>query len=212
MYLIAVTGGIASGKSAVSRSLASRGAVQVDADAVAREVVEPGTDALAQIAEDFGPAVIAADGTLDRPALGAIVFSDPERRAHLNAITHPAVWWRVRELFDEAEARDPNAVVVYDVPLLVEASVDRPLRFDLVVVVDADAATRVQRLVDLRGMTREEAARRIAAQASDAERLAIADVVIDANGTLASTEEQVDRLWERVCAHSKHPGDVGGAP
>lgn len=212
MYLIAVTGGIASGKSAVSRSLASRGAVHVDADAIAREVVEPGTDALAQIAEDFGPAVIAADGTLDRAALGAIVFSDPERRARLNAITHPAVWRRVRELFDEAEARDPNAVVVYDVPLLVEASVDRPLRFDLVVVVDADAATRVQRLVDLRGMTREEAARRIAAQASDAERLAIADVVIDANETLAWTEEQVDRLWERVCAHSKHPGDVGGSP
>lgn len=212
MYLIAVTGGIASGKSAVSRSLASRGAVHVDADVIAREVVEPGTDALAQIAEDFGPAVIAPDGTLDRAALGAIVFSDPERRARLNAITHPAVWRRVRELFDEAEARDPNAVVVYDVPLLVEASVDRPLRFDLVVVVDADAATRVQRLVDLRGMTRDEAARRIAAQASDAERLAIADVVIDANETLAWTEEQVDRLWERVCAHSKHRGDVGGSP
>lgn len=212
MYLIAVTGGIASGKSAVSRRLASHGAVHVDADAVAREVVEPGTDALAQIAEDFGPAVIAADGSLDRAALGAIVFSDPERRSRLNAITHPAVWQRVRELFDQAEARDPNAVVVYDVPLLVEASTDRPLRFDLVVVVDAEAATRLERLVDLRGMTREEAERRIAAQASDAERLAIADVVIDANGTLAGTEVQVDRLWEEVCAHSKHPDGVGGAP
>jgi dephospho-CoA kinase len=198
MYLIGLTGGIASGKSAVSSRLAELGAVVVDADVLAREVVEPGTPALAAIAEQFGPHVLADDGTLDRPALGAIVFSDPEKRLLLNSITHPAVWRRARELFAAAEARDPRAVVVYDVPLLVEAAGDRPIAFDLVVVVHASVETRLRRLVELRGMTEDEARHRIGSQASDAERLAIADVVIDSDGELEQTLAAADALYERT--------------
>ncbi|MEO8094401.1 MAG: dephospho-CoA kinase [Pseudolysinimonas sp.] len=200
MYLIGLTGGIASGKSVVSKRLADRGAVLIDADLVAREVVEPGTPALALIAKEFGPTVIAADGSLDRPALGRLIFSDAEARLTLNAITHPAVWLRVLELVAIAEAADPRAVIVYDVPLLVEASADRPLSFDLVVVVHADIETRITRMVDLRGMSREEATHRLNSQATDAERLAIADVVIDSNGTLEHTIEQADELWAMASA------------
>jgi len=196
MYLIGLTGGIASGKSTVSARLAERGAVVVDADVLAREVVEPGTPALAAIAEQFGPGVLADDGSLDRAALGAVVFSDPEMRLRLNAITHPAVWRRARELFAAAEARDPRAIVVYDVPLLVEAAGDRPIAFDLVVVVDASAETRRRRLVELRGMSDDEARRRIASQATDAERLAIADVVIHSDGPIEETLAAADALYE----------------
>ena len=198
MYLVGLTGGIASGKSAVAKRLSEHGAVVVDADAVAREVVEPGTEGLARIAEEFGPSVIGADGSLDRAALGSIVFSDPERRAILNAITHPAVWKRSHQLFDAAPA---DAVVVYDVPLLAEGT--RVDEFDLVVVVDANAETRIGRMVELRGMSREEATRRIGSQASDAERLAIADVVIDSNGTLDETLRQADVLWEDLAASAR---------
>jgi dephospho-CoA kinase len=126
MYLIGLTGGIASGKSVVAKRLAERGAVVVDADVLAREVVEPGTPGLAAIADHFGPAVIADDGRLDRAALGAVIFSDPAERLALNAITHPAIWKRARELFAAAESENPDAVVVYDVPLLAEAAADRP--------------------------------------------------------------------------------------
>lgn len=198
MYLIGLTGGIASGKSVVSARLAERGAVVVDADVLAREVVEPGTPALAAIAETFGPGVIGPDGTLDRPALGAIVFSDAAKRQQLNDITHPAVWNRARQLFAEAESRDPRAVVVYDVPLLVEAAGDRPISFDLVVVVHASAATRLKRLVELRGLTEAEAGHRLSSQATDAERLAVADVVIDSDGALDDTLRQADELFDRV--------------
>jgi dephospho-CoA kinase len=195
MYLIGLTGGIASGKSVVGKRLAELGAVHVDADLLAREVVEPGTPGLARIAEEFGRSVIAADGSLDRAALGAMIFPDPEKRAALNAITHPAVWARAHELFEQAERDDPGAVIVYDVPLLVEASADRQMNFDLVVVVHADLDARIGRLMQLRGMTREEATHRVNSQATDAERLAIADVVIDSNGTLGRTIEQADELW-----------------
>lgn len=206
MYLIALTGGIASGKSVVGKRLAEHGAVHVDADVLAREVVEPGTPALAQIAREFGDSVISEDGTLNRPALGAIIFSDPDKRTLLNNITHPAVWARAKELFEAAEARDPDAVVVYDVPLLVEASGKRPMAFDLVVVVNADTETRIGRLVELRGLTREEALHRLNSQASDTERLAIADVVIDSNGSLDDTLRQADELWAMAAASavSKH--------
>lgn len=205
MYLIGLTGGIASGKSAVASRLAEHGAIHVDADRLAREVVEHGSPALARIEAEFGSSVISADGSLDRQALGAIVFSDPDARAKLNAITHPAVWDRARQLFDAAEASDPNAVVVYDVPLLVEASADRPIRFDLIVVVHASTETRLRRLVELRGMGRQEAMHRLNSQASDTERLAIADIVIDSNGTLEETLQQADALWSNVVAsaHSK---------
>jgi dephospho-CoA kinase len=198
--IIALTGGIASGKSTVAGRLVAHGAVHVDADRLAREVVEPGTPALRAIEQRFGPGVIAEDGSLDRPALGAIVFSDERSRLDLNDITHPAVWRRGLELFAQAEVRDPRAIVVYDVPLLVEASPDRPLRFDEIVVVQADRDVRIERLVELRGMTRDEAARRIDSQAGDAERLAVADVVIDANGSLEQTLLQADALWERLSA------------
>jgi len=196
VQLIAVTGGIASGKSAVAGRLAEHGAVVVDADRLAREVVEPGTPALARIAEEFGPEFVTADGALDRARLGALIFADPAKRHALNAITHPAIAERSHELFAAARAADPHTVVVYDVPLLVDT--ERTAEFDLVVAVVADATVRVQRMVELRGMDRADAERRIAAQASDAERIAIADVVIDANGSLEETRAQVDALWERL--------------
>jgi dephospho-CoA kinase len=198
VYLIALTGGIASGKSTVSERLSALGAVVIDADVLAREVVEPGTPALAEIASEFGTHVLRPDGSLDRAALGAVIFRDPEARDKLNAITHPRIRQRVHELIAEAERQNPDAVIVYDVPLLVEAGTDRDMRFDLVAVAHADAATRLRRLVELRGIEYGEAVRRIESQASDEERLAIADVVIDNNGTLEDTLAQVDALWERV--------------
>ncbi|MEQ1737773.1 MAG: dephospho-CoA kinase, partial [Rhodoglobus sp.] len=155
---------------------------------------------LAAIRDTFGAEVIDDDGRLDRAALGKIIFSDREKRAELNAITHPAVWARAKVLFDEANAKDPHAVVVYDVPLLVESSANRPMKFDLIVVVHAALAERIRRLVELRGMTREEATHRLNSQASDTERLAIADVVIDSNGTLDETLRQVDELWAMAAA------------
>ena len=200
MYLIGLTGGIASGKSVVGKRLAELGAVHIDADLLAREVVEPGTPALALIVEEFGPVVVAADGSLDRAALGAIIFTDAEKRAALNGITHPAVWARARELMGQAAAADQRAVVVYDVPLLVEAPASRPMSFDLIVVVQADAEVRISRMVELRGMSREEATHRLNSQASDSERLAIADVVIDSNGTLEHTLAQADELWAMASA------------
>jgi dephospho-CoA kinase len=195
MYLIGLTGGIASGKSLVSARLAELGATIVDADVLAREVVEPGTPGLAAIVEHFGQAVVNDDGTLNRPALGAIIFADSAQREKLNSITHPAVWKRARELFAAAAV---DEVVVYDVPLLVEGAKGRQLDFDLIVVVDASVETRLHRLMELRGMSRDEAQHRLNSQASDAERLAIADVVIDNNGTVEHTLLAVDKLWESL--------------
>jgi dephospho-CoA kinase len=202
MKLIGLTGGIASGKSTVAARLVELGAVLVDADVLAREVVEPGTSGLAEIERVFGTTVIAPDGSLNRPALGAIIFADEDKRAQLNAITHPAIWKRAIELFDAAAADDPDVVIVYDVPLLAEAAADRPMEFDLVVVVQADIETRIDRLVHLRGMSRAEAEGRVRAQASDADRLRFADVVIDSAGTLEETLEQVDSLWAELPART----------
>ncbi|MDN4615421.1 dephospho-CoA kinase [Leifsonia sp. F6_8S_P_1B] len=198
MQLIGLTGGIASGKSTIASRFAEHGAVVVDADRIAREVVEPGTPGLAEIARRFGDGVIAADGSLDRAALGAIVFADEEARLALNAITHPAVLRESTARFRAAGDADPDAIVVYDVPLLVESANEYP--FELVVVAHAAADTRIRRLVELRGMDRAEAERRIRSQASDDERLAVADVVIDTDGTLEHTLEQVDALWEELRA------------
>jgi dephospho-CoA kinase len=206
MYLIGLTGGIASGKSVVSARLRELGAVVVDADVLAREVVEKGRPALAAIEEAFGPGVIATDGSLDRRALGAIIFSDADKRMVLNGITHPAVWRRARELFDEAERGDADAIVVYDVPLLAEAATNRPITFDLVVVVDASAETRADRLVTLRGLSADDAQHRINSQATDTERLAIADVVIDSDRTLDETLAQVDALWASVGRRQRRVG------
>jgi len=201
VQLIGLTGGIASGKSTIARRLAERGAVVVDADLIAREVVEPGRPALAAIAERFGSGVLHPDGSLDRPALGAIVFTDEDARLALNAITHPAVLRASTARFDEAAAADPDAIVVYDVPLLVESANEYP--FDLVVVAHASAETRVQRLVALRGMDPAEAERRIRSQATDDERLAVADVVIDTDGDLGDTIAQTDALWDRLTQSSR---------
>ncbi|UWD77763.1 dephospho-CoA kinase [Curtobacterium flaccumfaciens] len=200
MHIIGLTGGIAAGKSTVSRRWTEHGAVVVDADRLARDAVAPGSPGLAQVAERFGPSVIAADGSLDRPALGSIVFADPAARKDLEAITHPEVWRLAQQAFDAAEAADPDAVVVYDVPLLAEARGSRPLRIDAVVVVDAPAAQRIERLVEHRGMARDEAERRVAAQASDADRLALADHVVDATGTLEQTIRSADEVWARITA------------
>jgi dephospho-CoA kinase len=190
---IGLTGGIGSGKSTVSALLAARGAVIVDADRIAREVVEPGTPGLTRIVETFGDRILAADGSLDRAALAAVVFADAQARSQLDAIVHPLVRARAVEL---TAAVPPGAVVVNDVPLLVETG--QASSYDLVLVVQADPATRVSRLVQ-RGLTPEDAHARIAAQASDDQRRAVADVVLDNSGTLEELAEQVDRFWaERV--------------
>ena len=199
--MIGLTGGIASGKSTVARRLVSRGAVGIDADQLAREVVEPGTPGLAAIVAAFGNGILLPDGKLNRPALGSIIFSDSHLRKRLNAITHPAVRCLARELIAAADTANPAAVVVYDVPLLAEAIAGGQVTFDLIVVVQADRDTRIQRMVELRGLTPAEARQRIASQASDEERLVLADVVIDNSGAIEDTVARVDALWERVhCA------------
>ncbi|MFF7413053.1 dephospho-CoA kinase [Streptomyces lydicus] len=193
MVKVGLTGGIGAGKSEVSRLLASYGAVVVDADKIAREVVEPGTPGLAAVVEEFGENVLTPDGTLDRPKLGGIVFNDPEKLKALNAIVHPLVGARSAEL--EASA-GPDAVVVHDVPLLTENGL-APL-YDTVVVVDAAPQTQLDRLVRLRGMAEDEAKSRMAAQATREQRLAIADLVIDNDGPLEALEPQVRAVWERL--------------
>lgn len=203
MYLVGLTGGIASGKTAVARRLAEHGAIHIDADQLAREVVEPGTPALAEIADRFGPGVLLPDGSLNRPALGAIIFADDEARLALNAITHPAVGRLGKQLIADAGAKDPHAVVVYDVPLLLEASKQPDYyKFDLVAVVEAEPETRVRRMVELRGMSPDEARSRVASQSTDEERRAIADVVIDSNGSLDETLRQADELWRTASARA----------
>jgi dephospho-CoA kinase len=190
---VGLTGGIGAGKSEVSARLAAQGAVVIDADAIAREVVEPGTEGLAEVVEAFGPEVLLPDGGLDRPRLGEIVFADSELRGRLNAIVHPKVGARMAELEREA---GPAAIVVLDVPLIAESG--RTDGYDLVVVVDAPPRVQVDRLVRRRGMTREQAKARMAAQASREDRLAIADIVIDNSGSLAELDRQVGDLWAEL--------------
>ncbi len=194
--LLALTGGIASGKSTISRMLAEKGAVIVDADAIVREVQSPGSPVLAAIAAEFGDEVLMPDGSLDRPALSARVFGDPERLAALNALVHPAVREESQRRFRSALSADPAAVVVYDVPLLAESRGTG--EWDLIVVADAPAEMRVRRLIEQRGLSEADARARIAAQAGDDERRALADVVIDTAGDMDATRRQVDELWERV--------------
>ena len=193
MLLVGLTGGIGSGKSEVSKRLAALGAVIVDADKVAREVVEPGTPGLRDVVAAFGPGVLLADGGLDREGLGRIVFGDPEKLAQLNAIVHPLVGERIAAIMAEVERDRPDAVVVYDVPLLVENKLQD--RYDVVVVVAASPQTQLQRLVGQRGMAEEDARSRIAAQAPLEAKLAVADYVIDNDGELAALDEQVKQVW-----------------
>jgi dephospho-CoA kinase len=190
---VGLTGGIGSGKSEVSKRLAAQGAVVIDADAIAREVVAPGTDGLAEVAEAFGPEVLGPDGGLDRPRLGEIVFADPERRARLNAIIHPRVGARMAEL---ERAAGPGAIVVHDVPLIAENGLGEG--YDIVVVVDVPPRVQIERLVRSRRMTREQAMARMAAQASREQRLAIAGIVIDNSGSLAELDRQVGDLWAEL--------------
>ncbi|MDT0465596.1 dephospho-CoA kinase [Streptomyces gibsoniae] len=190
MLKVGLTGGIGAGKSEVSRLLVECGAVLIDADRIAREVVAPGTPGLASIVEAFGEDVLTPDGSLDRPRLGSLVFSDPERLAVLNSIVHPLVGARSREL---ETAAPEDAVVVHDVPLLTENGL-APL-YDLVVVVDASPGTQLDRLVRLRGMTEEDARARMAAQAPRDKRLEIADIVIDNDVPLEELRRQVGQVW-----------------
>jgi dephospho-CoA kinase len=201
---IAVTGGIGSGKSAVAARLAALGAVVVDADRIAREVVEPGTPGLAAVVAEFGAGVLTPEGALDRPAMAALVFADADRRAALEAIVHPLVGRRSAQLLAEAPQ---DALVVYDVPLLAESAGGRLGRtpdFDAVVVVEAPLETRVARLVG-RGLAEADARARIAAQATDEERRAIADHVVVNDGDLASLDAAIDRLWVALTGRPHHP-------
>ncbi len=191
MLRVGLTGGIGSGKSTAARRLVERGAVLVDSDVLAREVVAAGTEGFAEVVAAFGGAVVGADGELDRPALAAVVFGDPDARARLNGVVHPRVGRRAAELVAAAPA---DAVVVQDVPLLVEGGMAP--HFALVVVVHADAAVRVARLVERRGMTEADARARIDAQAGDDERRAAADVWLDNGGAPADLAAAVDALWD----------------
>lgn len=188
---VGLTGGIGSGKSTVARWLAEHGAVVIDADVVAREVVAAGTPGLASVVAEFGDGVLSADATLDRARLGAVVFADADRRAALNAIVHPLVAQRRAELTAAAPA---GAVVVEDVPLLVEEGL--AARYDVVVVVDLSPEVQLDRLVRARGMTAAGARARIAAQASRAERLRVADVVLPNDGPPEALQAQTAELWQ----------------
>ncbi|GAA0358934.1 dephospho-CoA kinase [Streptomyces blastmyceticus] len=199
MLTVGLTGGIGAGKSEVSRLLASYGAVVVDSDKIAREVVEPGTPGLAAVVAEFGPEVLTAEGALDRARLGTVVFADPERLAALNAIVHPLVRARSAEL---SAAAAPDAVVVHDVPLLAENGLEA--LYDLVVVIDAGTRTRLERLVRLRGMTPDEANARMAAQATREQRLAVADFVIDNDGPLEALAPQVEKVWAQLRERAAH--------
>ena len=203
MLRVGLTGGIGSGKSAVSSRLAARGAVVIDSDVIAREVVAKGTDGLAEVAEAFGNDVLTAEGELDRPALGRIVFGDESARRRLEAIIHP----RVRARAAEIEAQSPvAAIVVHDIPLLVETGqVDR---FDLVLVVDAPVGVQLERLTAQRGMADEEAKQRIASQASRADRLAAADLVVENSGTLIDLDRRIDEVWATLEQRAGHGPDT----
>ncbi|MFI7597838.1 dephospho-CoA kinase [Actinoplanes sp. NPDC049681] len=200
MLRVGLTGGIGAGKSAVSQRLQQLGAVIIDSDRLAREVVAAGTEGLAEVVAALGPDVLGADGELDRPALGARVFGDEAARRRLEGIIHPRVRARTIEL---ATAAPPDAIVVNDVPLLVEVGLVPT--FHLVIVVDAAPEVRIARLVATRGMTEAQATARIAAQASDADRRAAADVIIDNNGGLDELTSQVTALWrERLLPYEKN--------
>ncbi|MCC2333344.1 dephospho-CoA kinase [Cellulomonas wangsupingiae] len=196
MQRIGLTGGIAAGKSVAARRFAASGAVVVDADLLAREAVAPGSPGLDAVVEEFGAGVLDAAGELDRAALGRIVFADPVARARLDALVHPVVRRLAAEREAAAATLDAGAVVVHDIPLLVETG--QAEDFHVVVVVHTPAVLRVERLVRLRGMDRADAEARVAAQARDEERLAVADVVLDGSGSDADLERQVDELWTRL--------------
>jgi dephospho-CoA kinase len=190
---VGLTGGVASGKSTVAAILAELGAVVIDADQLAREVVEPGTPGLAAVVEEFGEEMLGDDGGLDRAALGAVVFADEEKRRRLEGILHPLI----RERSQEIEAEAPgDALVVHDIPLLAESG--QADRFEAVIVVDAPEETQVERMTEQRGWTEEDARSRVAAQASREDRRAIATYVIDNTGTRDDLRERVTEVVEML--------------
>lgn len=194
MHAIGLTGGIGSGKSTVSALLAAKGAVIIDADAITREVQQPGTEVFRAMVERFGPGIVAADGALDRQAVADIVFNDPEALADLQGIVHPAVGAETtRRLLEQA---DTDHLVVLDIPLLVESAGKRPVAG--IVVVDVDPEVAVERLVRFRGMEEDDVRARMARQASREERLARADLVIDNSGTVEELAARVDALWPEI--------------
>ncbi|MFG2633069.1 dephospho-CoA kinase [Streptomyces sp. NPDC048362] len=209
MLKVGLTGGIGAGKSEVSRLLVEHGAVLIDSDRIAREVVAPGTPGLAAVVDAFGEEVLAGDGSLDRPRLGSIVFADPDKLAVLNAIVHPLVGARAREL-ENAAADD--SVVIHDVPLLTENGL-APL-YDVVIVVDASPRTQLDRLVRLRGMTEEDARARMAAQATRERRREIADILIDNDVPLDALRERVAEVWDDLVRQAREGerGTGGGRP
>ncbi len=193
MYLVGLTGGIAAGKSTVARCWVERGGFEIDADQLARDVVAPGTAGAEQILETFGNEVFQTDGNLDRSKLGYIVFGNPELRRVLESIVHPLVKARASEIVAQLPE---NTIAIYNVPLLVEASVDLP--FDLVVTVEAPAKEQIERLTKFRGMTAAEAAKRVESQASPAKRANVADVILNSNQDLALLLRDADSLWLRI--------------
>ncbi|MFI6047235.1 dephospho-CoA kinase [Nocardia sp. NPDC051321] len=206
MLRIGLTGGMGAGKSTVARILADLGAVIIDSDLIAREVVAPGTEGLAALVAAFGGEILAADGSLDRPALAAKAFADDESRATLNSITHPLVGKRTAELISAAPR---DAIVVQDIPLLVENGL-APL-MNLVIVVDVDAETRLRRLVEFRGVAEADARARIAAQATDEQRRAVADVLLDNSGAPGAIEGVVRQLWQERLVPFEHNLRTGTA-
>lgn len=193
MYLVGLTGGIAAGKSTVAKRWIEQGGLEIDADQLAREVVEAGTIGAERILEHFGPEVFQVDGSLDRSKLGEIVFADPAQRKALEAIVHPLVKARAQELVAKLPE---NTIAIYNVPLLVEASVDLP--FDMVVTVEAPAKEQIERLKRFRGMSEVEATKRVASQASPAQRANAADVILNSNQDLGLLLKDADSLWLRI--------------
>ena len=193
MYLVALTGGIAAGKSTVAKRWVESGAVEIDADDVAREVVEPGRPGLKQVSDAFGESVLTDSGELDRKALARIVFEDPEKRLLLNSILHPLIRERTRELLEKLQGED---VVVYTVPLLVEAAVDHD--FDLVVTVEAPEDEQIKRLTSNRGLSEVEAKSHIASQAKPVERAARADRILNSNQDVHFLLRDADKLWLEI--------------
>ena len=193
MYLVALTGGIAAGKSTVAKRWVENGAIEIDADDLAREVVEPGSTGLQQVTEAFGASVLAESGELDRKALAKIIFEDPEKRELLNSILHPLIRQRTRELLEQLRNEE---IVVYSVPLLVETSVDHD--FNLVVTVEAPEDEQIRRLVTSRGLSEIEAKSRIASQAKPVERAARADRILNSNQDLNLLLRDADKLWQEI--------------
>lgn len=193
MYLIGLTGGIAAGKSTVAKRWAEHGALEIDADQVARDVVEPGTVGLGRVVEAFGTEVLTADGELDRKQLAMQIFSDAGKRELLNSILHPLIKERTRQLLSQMPA---DSIVVYNVPLLVEAAVDHP--FDLVVTVEAPEEEQLRRLIETRGLTESEARSRISAQAKPIERAARADRILNSNQDINLLLRDADSLWRDI--------------